>query len=234
MTPTVAARVLVVEDDAGIADAVVYALDRDGMRGLHAGSLAEARVVAAGGFDAAVLDLGLPDGSGYTLLDEWRRAGGAAPVIVLTSREGDVDCVASLEAGADDFVGKPFSPRALVARVRAVLRRAAPTPALAPAPAPGLRIDLDRRTATFSGRPLPLTRIELDLLATLAAARGRVLARRQLIERVWGDGWALDDRTVDSHVKALRRKLRDAGAAESLLVAVRGVGFKLQEGPPPP
>lgn len=223
-------RVLVVEDDAGIADAVVYALDRDGMAAQVAGSVEQARASAA--FDLAVLDLGLPDGSGYTLLGEWRASGDRPAVIVLTSRDGEVDCVASLEAGADDFVPKPFSPRALVARIRAVLRRRAAPGVLARAGAPGpLHLDLDRRTAVYDGRPLELTRIELDLLAVLAAAPGRVLTREQLVTRVWGGRVAMTERNVDSHVKALRRKLSEAGARTTFIASVRGVGFKLSETP---
>jgi DNA-binding response OmpR family regulator len=235
------ARVLVVEDDAGIADAIAYALERDGMAPTVAGTLAAARD-HAGAADLAVLDLGLPDGSGFALLHEWRARGVAGPaVIVLTSRDSEVDCVASLEAGADDFVTKPFSPRALVARVRAVLRRGArarpgdPTSRGAgAAPADGadetsVVVDLDRRVARYAGRALDLTKTELDLLAVLAGAPGRVLTRGQLVARVWGDGHALTERTVDSHVKALRTKLGEAGAPHALIEAVRGVGFKLCE-----
>jgi DNA-binding response OmpR family regulator len=223
---------LVVEDDAGIADAVVYALERDGMTAQVAGSIERAHAASAG-FDLAVLDLGLPDGSGYTLLGEWCARGVRPAVIVLTSRDGEVDCVASLEAGADDFVPKPFSPRALVARIRAVLRRRAQ------APSPGasastrtsgpLRLDLGRRTAAFDGRPVELTRIEFELLAVLAAAPGRVHTREQLVEQVWGGRVAMTERNVDSHVKALRRKLGEAGADAAFIAAVRGVGFKLSE-----
>ncbi len=227
-------RVLVVEDDAGIADAVVYALERDGMAAVAAGTVEEGRQSAAAGVDLAVLDLSLPDGSGYTLLHEWRKQGEGPAVIVLTSRDGEVDCVSSLEAGADDFVSKPFSPRALVARARAGLRRAAGRGNRAHACDPGERgpavdIDPDRRIASYAGRALALTKTEFDLLVALAAAPGRVFTRRQLVDRVWGGGYALDDRTVDSHVKALRRKLVDAGADASLITAVRGVGFKLRE-----
>jgi DNA-binding response OmpR family regulator len=189
---------------------------------------------AVANVDLAVLDLGLPDGSGFALLHEWRaRAGGGPAVIVLTSRDADVDCVASLEAGADDFVAKPFSPRALVARVRAVLRRGAPrTRGAAPSSAergPPLVIDPERRTARYAGRAVELTKLEFDLLAILAGAPGRVHTRDQLVGRVWGSDHALTERTVDSHVKALRRKLGAAGAAASLITAVRGVGFKLSE-----
>jgi DNA-binding response OmpR family regulator len=230
-------RVLVVEDDAGIADAVTYALRREGLTANVAASVEQARA-AGTAFDLAILDLGLPDGSGYTLLGEWRSTGDgthdAPAVIVLTSRDGEVDCVACLEAGADDFVPKPFSPRALVARARAVLRRRAhaPSPARSPASvrASGpLRIDGERRAASFDGRTIELTKIEFDLLSVLARAPGRVHTREQLVKEVWGGRFALTERTVDSHVKALRRKLGEAGADAGLIAAIRGVGFKLRE-----
>lgn len=225
-------RVLVVEDDAGIAEAVVYALERDGMRARIAASIERARADDAW-FDVAVLDLGLPDGSGYDLLGEWRARSDRPAIVVLTSRDGEVDCVASLEAGADDFVPKPFSPRALVARIRAVLRRRAAGAiradrASARTTGP-LRIDLERRTATYDGRRLELTKIELDLLAALASAPGRVHTRERLVEKVWGERVAMTERNVDSHVKALRRKLGEAGASAEIITAVRGVGFKLEE-----
>ncbi len=226
-------RVLIVEDDAGIAEAVAYALERDGMSARVAGSIAQARASASTAFDLAVLDLGLPDGSGYTLLGDFRARDDRPAVIVLTSRDGEVDCVASLEAGADDFVPKPFSPRALVARIRAVLRRAAAAGPRGEGRAAGepepLHVDLERRVAAFAGRPLALTKIEFDLLAVLAAAPGRVHTREQLVERVWGGRVAMTERTVDSHVKALRRKLAAAGAGDAFIACVRGVGFKLQE-----
>jgi DNA-binding response OmpR family regulator len=224
-------RVLVVEDDAGIADAVIYAFGRDGLTAHVAASVEQARAFSAA-FDLAILDLGLPDGSGYTLLGEWRgavgRTGDAPAVIVLTSRDGEIDCVACLEAGADDFVPKPFSPRALVARARAVLRRRSRAPSHPRAPGP-VHIDTDRRTASFDGRAVELTKIEFDLLSVLARSPGRVHSREQLVEQVWGDRFALTERTVDSHVKALRRKLGEAGADTGLIAAVRGVGFKLSE-----
>jgi two-component system catabolic regulation response regulator CreB len=222
------ARVLVVEDDVGIADAVVYALERDGMAALRAGTLEQARPGVEGA-DLVILDLGLPDGSGFTLLREWRRLPTSPRVIVLTSRDEEVDCVAALEAGADDFVTKPFSPRALVARVRAVLRRGGLDPH-AEAPPRALTVDRERRAAAYDGHDLELTKIEFDVLDVLASAPGRVHTREQLLSRVWGDGFSLTERTVDSHVKALRRKLAEAGAT-SLIVAVRGVGFKLAEAP---
>jgi two-component system catabolic regulation response regulator CreB len=228
-------QIVVVEDDPPIADAVLYALRRDGMTAEAQSTLAGARArIAAGGVDLLVLDLTLPDGSGFSLLDEIRRASGGPRVIVLTSRDEDVDCVASLEAGADDFVTKPFSPRALVARVRAVLRRGQPTAPPTTPPPPGhrgLEVDLERRRVSHGGVEVPLTKIEFDLLAALAEAPGRVRTRGQLVERVWGPAYALTERTVDSHLKGLRRKLEDAGASPSLVETVRGVGFKLREEP---
>jgi two-component system catabolic regulation response regulator CreB len=231
--------VLVVEDDQPIADAVLYALRRDGMSAEACESLELARArLAGGGVDLVILDLTLPDGSGFSLLDELRRGGAALPVIVLTSRDEDIDCVASLEAGADDYVTKPFSPRALVARVRAVLRRGSPH-AAPPAPPPdapatpaqaALAVDPERRLARWGGQELSLTKIEFDLLSVLAEAPGRVRSRGQLVERVWGSSYALTERTVDSHFKGLRRKLEEAGAPANLIETVRGVGFKLREG----
>jgi two-component system catabolic regulation response regulator CreB len=234
--------VLVVEDDEPIAEAVAYALGREGYAVVRAGTLAAARasLVELAEIDLLVLDLTLPDGSGFSLLGELRSL--AAPrvpprVIVLTSRDEDVDCVAALEAGADDYVTKPFSPRALMARARAVLRRGELAPqadartssaraAVAPS---GLAIDAERRVASWSGRLLALTKLEFDLLAALARAPGRVHTRGQLLDRVWGESVALTERTVDSHLKGLRRKLEEAGAPATLVETVRGVGFKLRE-----
>jgi two-component system catabolic regulation response regulator CreB len=215
-------RVLVVEDDGPIADAVLYSLRREGMFAEVATSLAAARL-ALEGVDVVVLDLGLPDGSGFSLLPDIVKSNARA--IVLTSRDEDVECVAALEAGADDFVTKPFSPRALVARVRAVVRRnRAPE-----ASTHGLSVDRDRRLASWAGRELSLTKMEFDLLAVLAESPGRVRTREQLVSRVWGEQYALAERTVDSHFKGLRRKLAEAGAPPNLVETVRGVGFTLRE-----
>ena len=218
-------RVLVVEDDSAIADAVLYCLRRDGMQAEVADTLAAARCATPG--DVVVLDLGLPDGSGFSLIPELLRRPSRPRVIVLTSRDEDVECVAALEAGADDFVTKPFSPRALAARVRAVARRGEPSPTSHEGSA-GLVVDALGRRATFSGAELGLTKIEFDLLAVLAEAPGRVRTREHLVARVWGEEYVLAERTVDSHFKGLRRKLADAGAPATLVETVRGVGFTLR------
>jgi len=225
-------RVLVVEDDGAIADAVLYCLRRDGMLAVVAETLAAARR-ATSDADVVVLDLGLPDGSGFSLIPELRRTENGPRVIVLTSRDEDVECVAALEAGADDFVTKPFSPRALAARVRAVARRGGPNRSTVTRDerAAGLVVDAERRRAAFAGTDLGLTKIELDLLLVLAEAPGRVRTREQLVRRVWGDTYALAERTVDSHFKGLRRKLAEAGAPATFIETVRGVGFTLREQP---
>jgi two-component system catabolic regulation response regulator CreB len=226
--------VLVVEDDAAIAQAVLYAFEKEGMRATWADTLAAA-TPELGACDVIVLDLGLPDGSGFSLLRAASRLTVVPRMVVLTSRDEDIDCVAALEAGADDYVTKPFSPRALIARVRATLRRGPPCAAPLSAPEPerrvtaGLLIDEERREASLGGHSLGLTKIEFDVLQVLARAPGRVFTRDQLVERVWGGAYALTPRTVDSHVKALRRKLETAGAPSGMIETVRSVGFKLLE-----
>jgi two-component system catabolic regulation response regulator CreB len=229
--------VLVVEDDGAIADAVAYALRRDGMGAQVAPTLDEARRTLPA-VDAVVLDLGLPDGSGFSLIREAQALAEVPRVVVLTSRDEEVDCVAALEAGADDYVSKPFSPRALVARVRATLRRGARPGGMAGAaaasgqapPAAGVTVDVERHRAGYAGRILELTRIEFELLRVLCETPGRVRTRTQLVERVWGNAYALTERTVDSHFKGLRRKLEEAGAPATTIETVRGVGFRLGEG----
>ena len=193
------------------------------MAAVRAGTLEAARK-AADGVDLVILDLGLPDGSGFTLLGEWRLRAHGPAVIVLTSRDEEVDCVAALEAGADDFVTKPFSPRALVARVRAVARRSAASTELAPTMrrvGDALFIDTAARRVAYGNAEVVLTKIEFDLLYALAATPGRVLTRDQLLEIVWGSDFALTPRTVDSHVKAVRRKLEQAGAPDGLIETIR-------------
>jgi two-component system catabolic regulation response regulator CreB len=224
-----AQHILVVEDEPAIAESVAYALRRDGFVASIAGSCTEAEAQAAEA-DLLVLDLMLPDGSGFDLISKLRKRGRLTPVIVLSSRDEEADRVAALETGADDYVTKPFSPREVVARVRAVLRRSvAASQPPAQQPNSALSVDEGTRRAQVAGRPLELTRVEFDLLASLLEAPGRVYTRAQLIDRVWGDGFAISDRTVDSHVKALRRKLGEAGADPGIIETVRGVGYRVTD-----
>lgn len=223
-----AQRVLIVEDEPAIAESVAYALGRDGFDIEIAASVEDAErwVEGTPPFDLVVLDLMLPDGSGFDLIGRLRREGDPLPVIVLSSRDDEADRVAALETGADDYVTKPFSPREVVARVRAVLRRAQPGSRAARHPEL-VSLDPERRRASVRGNDLELTRVEFDLLSHLLEVEGCVLSRTQLIDRVWGDGFALSDRTVDSHVKSLRKKIADAGGDPSWIETVRGIGYRM-------
>jgi len=225
------ARVLVVEDEPAIAESVSYALRRDGFTVMLAATLAEAEA-QRGDADLVILDLMLPDGSGFDWMTAARAGGRATPVIVLSSRDGEADRVAALETGADDYVTKPFSPREIVARVRAVLRRASADPEVEPGAVPAITLDAPGRRARVGTIALELTRVEFDLLSCLVESPDRVHTRADLIDRVWGDGFAITDRTIDSHVKALRRKLGEAGADPGMIETVRGVGYRLAVLPP--
>jgi DNA-binding response OmpR family regulator len=222
-------RIVVIEDEPAIAESVAYSLERDGYSVATAGTVAQARDLTASA-DLVVLDLILPDGDGIDLLREIRAAGQRAAVIVLSSRDAEADRIAALEIGADDYVTKPFSPREVVARVRAVLRRTASgtSPDLGTTSLP-LRIDRESRRAVIHKQVVELTRVEFDLLAALLNVPGRVYTRAQLIDLVWGDGFALSDRTVDSHVKLLRRKIAEAGGNADWIETVRGVGYRMSE-----
>jgi DNA-binding response OmpR family regulator len=237
-------HILIVEDEPAIAESLAYALRRDGFGTTLAGTLADAeRAVPEASL--ILLDLMLPDGSGFDLIGKVRRSGLGTPIIVLTSRDDEADRVAALETGADDYVTKPFSTREITARVRAVLRRVAPPAALnstttSPEPAAArdktppqlpLTVDEATRRAYVHGREVELTRVEFDLLACMLGAPGRVFTRAQLIDRVWGDGFAITDRTIDSHVKGLRRKVESGGGNPALVETVRGVGYRVTDKP---
>lgn len=225
-------RIVVVEDEPAIAESVAYSLERQGYSVSTAATVAEARALVDTA-DLVVLDLILPDGDGIDILRQLRQTGQKAAVIVLSSRDAEADRILALEIGADDYVTKPFSPREVVARVRAVLRRTSIGSAadmnVGQHP---LRIDRETRRAVVHKQGLDLTRVEFDLLATLLDVPGRVYTRAQLIDRVWGDGFALSDRTVDSHVKLLRRKIGEAGGNADWIETVRGVGYRVVEDDP--
>lgn len=231
------ASVLIVEDEPAIAESLSFALRRDGFTVDTANCLALANGKAEN-VDLILLDLMLPDGSGFDLIVQVRRQGLRPAIIVLSSRDEEADRVAALESGADDYVTKPFSPREVVARVRAVLRRAQPSPETSDISAPAawsnlaVQVDAAMRRAAVNGATVDLTRVEFDLLASLVEEPGRVYTRSQLIDKVWGDGFAITDRTVDSHIKGLRKKLAEAGGDPNLVETVRGVGYRIALGPP--
>src|SRR5512133_139487 len=226
-------HILVVADGPAIAESIQFALTRDGFTVSLAHKLADARPQLEQA-DLIVLDLMLPAGDGVELLRSLRQSGLSPPVQILSSRDAEQDRVNSLELGADDYVTKPFSPREVVARVRAVLRRVgnherhSPERHLLP-----LSADRLSRRAMLGTTELELTRVEFELLATMLDSPGRVFTREQLIDRIWGDRFALTDRTVDSHVKALRRKVAEAGGEPQWIQTVRGVGYRIAENSEP-
>ena len=222
------ARVLLVEDEVAIADAVQYALRADGLQVEHSllGAPALERLRRER-FDVVVLDVGLPDLDGFALCRQLRTFS-QVPVIFLSARDTEVDRVVGLELGADDYVTKPFSPRELVARVRARLRRA--EPAAAVREHGDFSHDANGQRIRFRGQWLALTRYEYLLLAALLARPGAILSRDRLMDEVWGDAPDTVDRTVDTHVKTLRAKLRQAAPDADPIRTHRGLGYSLEAG----
>lgn len=219
----IAVRVLLVEDDDAIAEPLVAGLSREGFDVRRASTGAEA--LTDGAADIVLLDLGLPDLDG-TEVCRRLRARSAVPIIVLTARGEELDRVLLLETGADDYVVKPFGFRELVARIRAVLRRAAgPQPTDDTITNVGsLEVDRRRRRVLVGGREIDLTAKEFDLLAYLATDPGAVFAREQILRDVWDPHWWGPTKTLDVHVASLRRKLGDPGWIRT----VRGVGYTLE------
>jgi len=225
-------HILVVEDDPDTAQVVVAYLNREGYQVKIVQDGAEGLQSARESPPALIiLDWMLPNLVGPEFISALRREQ-RTPVIMLTARNEESDRIVGLELGADDYVIKPFSPRELVARVRAVLRRTQTRedPTAESVQVAGLRVDTSLRQATYLEQMIELTTLEFDLLFTLARAPGRVFTRDALINRVWGPDFAGVDRVVDVHVSNLRQKLTSVGAG-ALLVTVRGVGYKLTPDP---
>ncbi len=228
-------RVLVVDDEAALRDLVGSSLRNEGFEVEEVADGEEALTrFAKGAPDLVVLDLRLPGISGFDVLREMRRTS-AVYVILLTARADEADKLIGLELGADDYVTKPFSPRELVARVRAVLRRQRDGDSAATGAGAaddqvtrldGLTIDSSRHEVRVDGELIELTSLEFQLLATLAEAPGRVFTRRQLIEKVWGWDFYGDERLVDVHIGNLRKAVGDAADNPRFIGTVRGVGYK--------
>jgi two-component system catabolic regulation response regulator CreB len=224
-------RVLVVEDEPAIADTIVYALATDDFEP-HWCATGSAALEAAAQRPAAlaVLDVGLPDMNGFELFKRLQRLDPGMPAIFLTARSSEIDRVVGLELGADDYMGKPFSPRELVARVRTVLRRTQRAAAIpTPAGHTAFVIDDEKKTIRFRGRTLDLSRTEYRLLKVLVERPGRVYSRDELMQRAWDDPASAFDRTVDAHIKALRAKLREVDEDADPISTHRGMGYSLRE-----
>jgi two-component system, OmpR family, response regulator RegX3 len=225
------ARVLVVEDEESFSEALSYMLRREGFEVSVAGTgPAALREFDRAGADIVLLDLMLPDMSGTEVCRQLR-ARSEVPIIMVTARDSEIDKVVGLEIGADDYVTKPYSPRELVARVRAVLRRraaAASESGGATLMGGPVRMDVDRHVVTVDGRPVPLPLKEFELLELLLRNAGRVLTRGQLIDRIWGSDYVGDTKTLDVHVKRLRAKVEPSPSSPRHLVTVRGLGYKFE------
>src|SRR6201995_6020336 len=227
---TMAATVLVVEDERKLRDFIRSYLERAGFTVLSTGSGAEAITLAATAApDLVVLDLGLPDVPGETVARELRAGAGAPRILMLTAKSGEEDRVRGLELGADDYVTKPFSPRELVLRVQAILRRGSPAgdSGIASYGGGDLLIDEPQRAVTVRGEKALLTPTEWGLLIALATVPGRVYSRFELINRVRGYEFEGYERTVDSHVKNLRRKVEADPASPRIILTVLGGGYRL-------
>ena len=228
------AKLLLLEDDPAIARTVAYALERDGLTVTHSLLVHDARKqLQRARFDLLVLDVGLPDGSGLDLLRDVRNAAptAALPVLMLSAHGEEIDRVLGLELGADDYLTKTFSPRELAARVKALLRRAGNGngnghPATPTATASALFLDDETgQRISLRGQALPLTRREYRLLSHLLRGAGRIHSRDALLAAAWGDDSESTDRTVDTHIKTLRAKLREVDPGREYISTHRGMGY---------
>jgi two-component system catabolic regulation response regulator CreB len=220
-------QILIVEDEVAIADALLFALTSEGFTAQRVALAGEALArLRTGGIDLVILDVGLPDMTGFEVCRQLRRFS-AVPVMFLTARAEEIDRVVGLEIGGDDYVVKPFSPREVVARVRAILKRS--TPGVQPLALPGeFHVDQERLQIHFCNRLLKLTALEFRLLQQLLATPGRVFTREQLLA---GVGMTPDvgyERNIDSHIKALRAKLREVAPEREPIQTHRGFGYSYQ------
>ncbi|MDQ4489446.1 response regulator transcription factor [Sinomonas sp. ASV486] len=231
-------RILLVEDDDGIALPLVRTLEREeyDVERVADGAAALGRLLA-GNRDLVILDLGLPDMDGLDVCRRAREQGFAGGIIVLTARSGELDRVVGLDVGADDYMAKPFGLAELLARIRAILRRSAPSDPVEPAvrlgpgaaaAEGGLEVDVASRRVHVGATEIPLSAKEFDLLVVLHEHRGAVVTRERLIDQVWDENWFGSTKTLDVRVARLRQKL-DAAAARARVTTIRGVGFRLDE-----
>jgi two-component system alkaline phosphatase synthesis response regulator PhoP len=225
-------RILIAEDEPVIAGALEDDLTLEGYEAVVVGDgrLAAERALREP-FDLLVLDVMLPGRDGFDICRDVRRAGLRVPILMLTARAQEMEKVFAFEMGADDYVTKPFGPKELRARIKALLRRAGDArPEAATVFRIGdVEVDLDRGEVRRDGLPLDVTLTEFKLLTALVRNRGRVLSRQQLLDAAWGPGMVLSDRAVDNHVVNLRRKLEPLPAEPRYLVSVRGLGYRLDE-----
>ena len=227
-----APRILLLEDEPAIADTLLYALRSEGFEVTHVRLAREALAAfAQQPPELAILDVGVPDGNGFDVCRAIRRTS-ELPIVFLTARHEEIDRILGLELGADDYVSKPFSPREVCARVKAILRRSGAgrftsTSTPAGAAVPALRLDEVAQRIACGGGYLALTRYEYLLLATLLRRPERIFSRAELMELVWADAPDTSERTVDAHIKLLRAKLRERGLSPDLIQTHRHMGYAI-------
>lgn len=226
-------RILIVEDEPAILDNIQYVLEADGLETIRLSEgLPVPSLLARERVDLIVLDIGLPDINGLDLCREIRKTH-STPVIFLTARTGEIDRVLGLELGGDDYVSKPFSPRELSARVKAVLRRTKQPAAEAPVPSgshPAFQVNESKRQVAYFGRALELSRYEYEILTAFIRRPGHVFTRDQLMSQVWEQPETSLERSVDAHIKNIRAKLAAIRPGHEPIVTHRGVGYSLKEG----
>ncbi len=230
--------ILIIEDEQEIADNVQYALSSEGLSPIWVANGGDAKhTLQEQQIDLCILDVGLPDCSGFELLKDIRKTSNV-PVLMLTARDEEIDRIVGLEIGADDYVSKPFSPREVVARVKAILKRSTvdhkevsntDTQTLDTSKtSSGFQHDENACKMSYQGNKLDLTRSEYVLLETFLSQPGRVFSRRQLIETVWSSQHPSDDRVIDTHIKTLRAKLKTHNPHTDFIITHRGFGYSLE------
>lgn len=228
-------RILLLEDEPAIADTLLYALRSEGFEVVHVSLARDAlSAFSTQAPDLAILDVGVPDGNGFDVCRAIRKTS-ELPIVFLTARGEEIDRVLGLELGADDYVTKPFSPREVCARVKAILRRTSSGGGLASGSVPNdslgsgaLQLDETAQRIRCGGEPLALTRYEYQLLATLLKRPQRIFSRAELMNLVWGDAPDTSERTVDAHIKLVRAKLRASGVGAELIQTHRNMGYSFQ------
>lgn len=226
-------KILIIEDEQEIADTLQYAITSEGMQALWVTNGADTKQrLKQNDISLCILDVGLPDCSGFELLKEIRQSNefdNNVPVLMLTARNEEIDRIVGLEIGADDYVAKPFSPREVVARIKAILKRSKkPKNMTAAIDLSGFCHDENSHRISYNSMPLELTKAEYSLLQTFLGQPRRVFSRRQLIDNVWSTNHPSDDRAIDTHIKTLRAKLRTHNPHTDFIITHRGFGYSLE------
>ncbi|MGI6730629.1 MAG: response regulator transcription factor [Anaerovoracaceae bacterium] len=221
-------KILIIEDEPNIRELVLYNLEQEGYEGIGAEDGIEGiDLVRSENPDIILLDIMLPGKNGYDICKELRAEGNNTPIIMLTAKSEEIDKVLGLEFGADDYISKPFGVRELMARIKAVLRRYESGPNTETIINNGLIIDIGKHEVKLNGEIIDLTLKEFELLKTLAENRGRVLTRDQLLDKVWGFEYVGETRTVDVHIRYLRKKLEEKDNDSKYIQTIRGMGYKM-------